>query len=319
MEKEKKKKFRIGLNMAVFLIIIAVIVLIVLRLNKWNNSSTSVDLSDIEDGQYDMECLDYYVYPPEDYDDGHVDDGVTDILIIGDYIVNNYGEDHSILNILKENLDANIYDLTAEKEKMTNDYTNVTAGINCFSLNSIVTALIDKDFTNQQMTYPTEPFMTEERYDAYMETLTTVDLTDIDMVIIMYSLHDYYASAPEIFQDEDHPYGYHGALHSSIKMLQENYPHLQIVLSSPTPEYMTAEDGTIQLGSNTSFGFGYETVYTTHQYAVATELCISYIDNYYYKINESNITEYLDGMKLNDAGIDLIGNHMVHFLQTNGN
>ena len=318
MDKEKKKKFRIGLNMALFIVIVVLVVLTVMRLNKWNHSSTEVDLSDIEDGQYDMECLDFYVYPPEDYSDGHVDDGVLDILVIGDYLMNNYGEEHSILNILKENIDANFYDITAEKEKMTTDYGSNGSGINAFSLYYLVTALVEQDFTNQLLCYPTEPFQTEERYDACIETLTSVDLNDIDMVIIMYSLHDYFASAPELFQDEDHPFGYHGALHSSIKMLQENYPHLQIVLSSPTPEYLVTDDG-IQLGSNTSFGYGYETVYTTHQYAVATELCISYIDNYYYKINESNITEYSDGLNLNDKGIDLIGEHMVHFLETKGN
>ena len=314
----EKKKFKINLHILILIPIVLVIAVVIIRLNNWNKQSTSVDLSDIAEGDYDMECNDYYVYPDPDAGpyENYIDNGVTDILLIGDHILNNNGEDHSILNILKENLDANIIDLTCEKVKLTTSYGEPDVGPNSFTLYSVVSALVNKDFKNMKLTYAVEGFASEERYDAYLDTIENLDLNEVDVVIIMYSMHDYLSTVPEMLSDEENVCGYHGALLSSIKLLQEKYPHLQIILSSPTPIYITGDDGSIKLGSTTDYGMGLETVYTVHQYAVATQLCISYIDNYYYKINESNITEYVDGVYLGDAGIDLIAQHMLDFLET---
>ncbi len=314
----EKKKFKINLHLLALIPIILIVAFVIIRLNLWNKQSTSVDLSDISEGDYDMECNDCYFYPNPDagpYED-HVDNGVNDILLIGDHILNNYGKEHSILNILKENLDANIIDLTCEKVKLTATYGDPDVGTNAFSLYSVVSALADKDFKNMTLTAAEEGFTSNERYEAYIDTIENLDLNKIDTVIIMYSMHDYMAGIPEMLFDEENVYGYHGALLSSIKLLQEKYPHLQIILSSPTPIYLTDDEGNIELGSTTDYGMGLETVYTVHQYAIANELYISYIDNYYYKINESNITEYVDGVYLGDAGIDLTADHMLEFLNT---
>ena len=321
-EKERrmneKKKFKINLHILVLIPIVLIVAFVIIRLNIWNKQTTSVDLSDISEGDYDMECNDCYFYPDPDAGpyENHVDNGVNDILLIGDHILNNYGEDHSILNILKENLDANIIDLTCEKVKLTATYGNPDVGTNSFSLYSVVSALVNKNFKNMYLTDYVEGFATEERYDAYMNTIENIDLNEVDTVIIMYSMHDYLEVIPEMLADSENVYGYHGALYTSIKTLQENYPHLQIILSSPTPIYVDNGDGEIKLGSNTDYGAGCETIYTVHQYAVANELYVSYIDNYYYKINESNITEYVNGVYLGDAGIDLTAEHMLEFLNT---
>ena len=316
---EEKKKFQINWHLIFGVLLALILITCVVRLVQWNMRTKNVDLSDINDGDYDMECMDFYVYPDAEALANHEDNGVNDILVIGDYIVNNYGKKDSILNYMKDNMEgANIIDLTCEKQMLSCGYNEPGAGPWCFSLHNIIIALTEHNFTFQVGTYPTEPFDTKERYEAYMDTLLNLDLNDVDTVLIMYSMHDYYGGVPEIFLDEHNCYGYHGAILSAIELLQEKYPHLQIILSSPVPEYMTNDDGTLALGSQTNYGQGKETIYIDHQYAVATQCCISYIDNYFYGINESNITDYVDGYNLNKDGIKLIGEHIVEFIRNRG-
>ena len=62
----EKKKFKINLHILILIPIVLVIAVVIIRLNNWNKQSTSVDLSDISEGDYDMECNDYYVYPDPD-------------------------------------------------------------------------------------------------------------------------------------------------------------------------------------------------------------------------------------------------------------
>lgn len=311
------KKLNINFHV-IFGILVAIIVTIcIVRVIQWNHKSREVDLN-VEEGAFDMECNDFYVYPPEDYDDGHVDNGVNDVLIIGDYLVNNYGEDHSILNVLKEQMDANIIDLTAEKVRMTSDKPSITPGTDAFTLSFLVDSIAKKDFKYQNQTEYSEVFASKERYDNYMDRLESLDMNEIDTVIIMYSLHDYFASIAQNMPDEHDTRGYHGTLWTAVETIQENWPHIQIVISSSVPEYYTDDDGNIILGSQTSFGQGTEAVYYNHQYAIATQCCVSFIDNYFYKINEENITEYSEGLNLNDKGIDMIAEHIINFINNKG-
>lgn len=312
-----KKKININFH-AIFGIAVGIIVAVcIIRVFQWTHKSLEVDL-DVEEGSFDMECNDFYVYPPSDYEDDHVDDGVNDILIIGDYLVNNYGEKHSIINKLKDGLDANIIDLTAEKVRMTSEKPKCTPGIDAFTLAFLVKSISDGDFSNQMQTADSETFNSKKRYNDYMERLLALDMNDIDTVIIMYSFHDYFATIAQNMPDEHDTRGYHGTLLTAVETLQQKWPHLQIIISSSVPEYFTDENGNIVLGSQHSFGQGTESIYYNHQYAIATQCCVSFIDNYFYKINETNITEYSDGLNLNDKGIDLIAQHIIDFINNKG-
>lgn len=317
MEEKKKKKFAINHHVVIIAILIIIVIVCIARLLQWNQRNKTVDLSGINAGDAD-ETLDYYVYPPTDYDDGHVDNGVQDILVFGNVLVNNYGQEHSVLNILRDELDANIIDLSVDKSILASRSINSSFGQNCFSLYHLMNSIVNQYFYDQQMSDKLEEFQTVERYDEFMERLQSVNMMDIDTVIIMYSLQDYYACIPQSFTDEYYVTGYMGALNSTVELIQKNYPHIQIIISSPCPVYYYDEDGNIALGTLTSYGWGNTSTYIETQYYVATKNCISFIDNYGYVITEENIKEYSDGFWPNDKGIDLIASHMVNFIKNKG-
>jgi len=313
----EKKKLNFNIHVIFGIILAAILITCIVRLIQWNGRSKIVDLSGIKDGDYDLECQDFYVYPDEEARVNHPDNGQTDILIMGNYLINNYGEEHSILNNLKEGLDANITDISVDKAYLANELGPITYGKTAFALNNLTNSIIEKSYFFQNESVWSEVFASEERYNTFLKTLESVDFNDYDIVIIMYSMQDYYGKVPELFENEENPFGYHGAIYSTAKTLMEKYPHLQIILSSPVPTYLETDDEII-LGSQTDYGVGKETVFFNHQYAVATQLGFSFIDNYFYKINESNIKEYSDGLNLTDKGIDTISDHIINFINNKG-
>lgn len=308
-EKKKGFNYHILLIAALAVIVIFCIVKIIL----WDRN-TRVEQVDAEEGEFDMECLDFYVYPDEELLANRPDDGVNTIVVFGNNLVTNKGEKHSIINMMKEGLDAEIINLAVDNSKMCNYQESINYGIEAFSLNNLISSIENRDFSFQEGTTWGEAFVNEEDYEGFIETIKSVDFDKVDTVMFMYSLSDYYNGTVLFFQDDKNPRGYHGAILSPVAWFQENYPHINIIISSPVPEF-TYIDGKMVLSTETDFGMGNSSEYTSNLYAVATEKCVSYIDNYYYKISESNINEYVDGYNLNDDGIDLIGEHVVNFIK----
>lgn len=315
----KEKKFKIGIHAILGLVILGIIVFMVLKLLNWQSRTITID-TDVEEGSFDMESLDYYIYPTEDQLAQREDDGVNDILVIGNCAINNNGDKHSVINELEKKLDnAKIYSLIANNSKITCDFEQETISLDAYSFYHIAKSLVDHDFGTQLMTDYGLVFKSDEQKDAYIETANALDMKKIDTILIMYSLTDYYYGSITMLNDEDNVQGYHGSLNSGIKLLQEAYPWASIILASPYPTYAENEKGEILLDSTTDYGFGNASLYIQNQYGIATKLCISYIDNYYYTIKEDNITEYVDSFFLKDKGIDLVAGHIADFINKKGN
>lgn len=311
---KEKKKFEFSIHYVFGIILIAIITVCIVKLIQWNRSTTEVDLN-VAEGAFDMECLDFYVYPDEEARAKVPDDGVEDIVVFGNDYVNNNGKKHSIINKMREGMpDANIIDLSVDNSKLGCFRDYLTCGLDAFGFYHLIYQHDTGNYKYLDMSSWEEGFTDKDRYKKFIENYKNLDFNKVDTVVIMYSLYDYYNSGITIFADEHNPYGYHGALLSAVEMLQKKYPHLNIVISSFTPEYYETDDGEMQLSLETDYGWGTSSVYFDIQYAVATRQCVSFIDNYFYAINEKNITEYLNGMTLTDKGIDLIGDHVVEFL-----
>lgn len=314
MEENKKKK--LGILSILGLVILAIIIICIVKLLRWNASSVDVD-TDIEEGYYDMECLDFYVYPDEEARASHPDNGKEDILILGNSYANNRGAKVSIVTELEDRLDAHIVDLSADATFLTVNLPQNTPTYDCLSLYHQITDIHNHDLTYIEGEFSEAAFSTQKRYKEYLKDFKKTDFNDFDIVLIMYDLSDYYSLKPTLAIDEEDLRGYHGSLYSSIKFLQDNYPHLQIMLVSPYPEYIRTDEG-LSLSNATDYGWGTSSVYIEHALAVATQLCVSYIDNYFYIINDDNIEEYVDGFTLTDKGSVALAKHIADFIENKG-
>ena len=315
MNKEKKS---ISIFVILGIIILAIIIFCAYKLIDWGNRSIDFNTDDIEEGEFDFEYQDMYVYPSEEDFPNHIKDDVEDILILGNVYASNYGKKKSIVNILKKELDANIIDLSIDKSLISCDSPYLTFGRDSGSLYHLVKQLDEKNYYNIHGTSWTELFDSAERYDDFLVTLGEVDLNKIDTVMMIYNLNDYYASKPALAFTEDDVRGVRGSMEQAISLLQTNYPHLNIVIVSPFPSVITDEDGNLIYSATTDYGALNSSYYFENIYFVATKYCTSFVDNYSYGITESNITDYVDNTFLTDAGIEYLGNHIVSFYKNKG-
>lgn len=303
----------------VSLILIGCIIFFILR---WGSSSVEVNTADIEPDQFDMENQDYYIYPDPELMANHPDDGENNILFIGNGILTIQSNGKSLIDSLKEKIDGNVYWIAVDSSKVASDRplpegpTSVSDG---FSLYRMVKSFTDKnyvDFVHASNHYPDSLFYSdsENKVLDLQNQFSIIDPDKIDTVVIMYSLQDYYATVPTLTLDEEQVNSYYGALYTSVKLIQDTYPHINIVISSPTQSYLIGEDGTIIYADRTDYGFGNSSAYIDMMYFVATKCCVSFIDNYFYKITDDNIAEYVQNLLLTDKGIDLVATHIANFL-----
>lgn len=315
---EENKKKRISIIAVLGIVILAVIAFCIYRLVDWSSRSIDFNTDDIEEGEFDLEYLDMYVYPSDEEFPNHIVDDVEDILIIGNVYANNYGNKKSIVNMLKKKLDANIIDASIDKSMISCDGPDIGAGRASASFYHLVRQFGMHDSDAIERTGWFELFNTEDRYNKFLETFKTIDLNKIDTIMIMYNLVDYYGGKAALAITEDDARGVRGSLEQGLTYLTENYPHLNIIIVSPYPSVFTNENGELVYSATTDYGLMNSSYYFENIYFVATKYCTSFVDNYNYGINESNVTEYVKDTLLTDKGIEFLGNHILTFLDKKG-
>lgn len=315
---EENKKKRISIIAVLGIVILAVIAFCIYRLVDWSARSIDFNTDDIEEGEFDLEYLDMYVYPSDEEFPNHIVDDVEDILIIGNVYANNYGNKKSIVNMLKKKLDANIIDASIDKSMISCDGPDIGAGRASASFYHLVRQFGMHDSDAIERTGWFELFNTEDRYNELLETFKTIDLNKIDTIMIMYNLVDYYGGKAALAITEDDARGVRGSLEQGLTYLAENFPHLNIIIVSPYPSVFTNENGELVYSATTDYGLMNSSYYFENIYFVATKYCTSFVDNYNYGINESNVTEYVKDTLLTDKGIEYLGNHILTFLDKKG-
>jgi len=320
---EEKTGFHINFHLIFLALSLFLIGSMIYYIIAWNGRSTVVDTSDILPDEFDMENMDYYVYPDPEILAARDDDGQDTILFIGNSILSNRGEENSLINAVKDRLpDSNIYSLITDVGKVTSDraagegYEDLEDSV---ALIPIINGLINREFDPTLgliSEYSKSIFYenSEERCTEFLNTWTTLDLDTVDTVIIMYSLMDYYDGVPTLLLDNEAINCYYGALFTAVQMLQEAYPHLCIVLAAPVPGYLVDSEGKVTLSNLQDFGMGNSSAYVDMMYYVATKFCVSYLDNYFYGITDENITEYVDNFVLTEKGVKLVSRHIYDFL-----
>ena len=316
MEKEKKR--RIGIVAILGLIILAMVAFIIYRLVDWDARTITVVTDDIKEGEFDIEVQDMYFYPPEGDFPNHVKDDVEDIVVIGNIYANNSGAEHSILNMMRDNIDANFIDLTVDKSRVSCDGPEVLVGVDSASLYHLVLQIVNKDIHVLSQTAWPALFFDEDRYYKFLKTANDLDFNKVDTVFIMYNLIDYYNGKAAFAISEDDVRGLRGSYEQTITLLQKEYPHLNIVLVSPYPSVFTGEDGKPVYSNMTDYGSMTSSYYFENVYYVTTKYAISFVDNYSYGITESNISEYVKDTQLTDKGIDFLGQHIIDFYKKKG-
>lgn len=148
-------------------------------------------------------------------------------------------------------------------------------------------------------------------------TLTTLDFNDVDVIAIMYDASDY-LMGHEMYDDAN-PTSiqyFTGNLEAGIELFQKTFPHIRIIVMSPTYAFAVNEDG--EYVSSDIYRYGEMDVLSTYvikQYESCANRSVSFIDNLYGTINEDNATGYLtDHLHLNTDGRKLVAGRFLYAL-----
>lgn len=137
------------------------------------------------------------------------------------------------------------------------------------------------------------------------EVIKTVDFSTIDYVIVSYGLNDYFSDVPIYPKEYYDVTSYVGALRHGIVKLQEEYPNLEFILTSPTYCGWFEGEREFELGT-----------YVENARGVAEELDVHFLDMYHAlgKNPEEKIQYLEDGVHLTEEGRTLYANSVIAML-----
>lgn len=311
-EEEPERTKRLPLHLILPILIAAVLVIAIVRFFVWSKGSDlNIDKTGSED-RFNIEVNDNMVYLPDSKLEGHEDDGVTTILCLGNEPFSEDTSDSGLAAQLAKLGDCNVINAAFPDSQVTCENAvysteNLDSMDDIFNLFYVSYAISIGDFSSLKTVASVH---TED--PAYMNSVEALESTDfdkVDIIAVMYDGIDYINGMA--MQNPDVPdelTTYVGSLINSFKLLQEKYPYIRIVFLSPYyAEYDGSSSRTTDLGNGTIVN------YFQWAYDTCGSCSVSFLDNYYGSVNETNYKEYLsDGIHLNAEGRTKVADHFVY-------
>ena len=155
-----------------------------------------------------------------------------------------------------------------------------------------------------------------EYFKDRVDALTKIDFSQVEILVIEHGTNDYNGGYTLDNQEDLYDIStFGGALRYSLRLLQESYPDMKIVLI--TPIYCAFGDNLEQNCYEADFGGGTMSDYVELEKEIAAEYGVICIDAYTNSgINEENSKKYLsDGVHLTDEGARLLSNYLAEELK----
>lgn len=299
----------------VFFIAVGVLFLFAMvKLFLWNRGKASdYDPNEVTT-EFDVETFDYIFPMTTERLKGHEDDGVTTLLCLGNApFADNKGEG-GLADALAKVMDGVAYDgsFADSFQSMKNETYSPDYPADGVGLYHIVKALCTGDFSIPEQAAATMG----DTAVTTVKTLKNLDLSKVDMLVIMYDLSDYIDHRPVMDpNNEDNLVTWNGSLSASLKLLEETYPHIRTVILS-MPACGKTIDGFYVDGDIQDLGNGTLVDYMNFEMNVVMANGVSFIDNYYGCITVDNRDEYLkDDYHLNEKGIQAVAERFGKFFK----
>ena len=320
------KLFKINWHLVMLGVLVVSVVLIVYRFKNWG---TRVDLDSLDyndSDKYDVEVNDAIFPLIYDGDAPAASDGETHVVLFGnDTFAQNRDTKDDMANLIAGLTDATVYNcaVTGSFLASTNYYIDYeTAPMDAFNLYWLTTLFtVDNKAPYEKLFREYSDVISPDAQAAY-DTLCSIDFNYVDVIGIMYDANDYLdgriMGKPGVTRD---PLHFTGNLEASIELIQQTYPHIRIIVMSPTYAYAIDEDGTYVDSNRYYYTENEEDEQPLANYALLEcQSCMSYgvsfIDNFYGTINEFNADNYLlDNINLNTDGRQKLAERFVEALE----
>lgn len=311
---------RINWHIVFVLALILCVVLVFFRLSNWGTRVPSFfdPQADFDDTD-SIEILDNMINVPAELRQDT--DGVRTVVVLGNSPFSDERDAaDGVINLVDQMTDAVIYNcsvadshLAAAKETFL-AWEDPMDAFNLYWLTTLIT-LQNTSIYESAFNAMGDAAPEDARY-AY-DTLSTLDFQTVDVLVIMYDATDYLEERP-LYNDQNVTdiQTFAGNMDASLDLLCSTYPHIRIIVMSPTYAYYVDENGEyISSDIHKSTGYSLST-YAGNLERIAYLHSVSYLDNIYGTVNEDNADEYLiDHLHLNAAGRQKLAERFVYALE----
>lgn len=318
-EQTPNKKFRINAHIVILGIIACIVIYAVIKLAIWNKGTEIEYDPNAYNPESEVEALDNIIPLDPKHREGYADDGVTTVVCFGNApFYDEKDSDTGILNMVAEKTGATIYNLSAPDTTMSalnGAYTH-SYPVDAFSFYWLTAAFCVNNTTLLEESLDN---MGDERelYAPILSTIEELDFDHVDVIAIMYDASDYYEVRPTY--NSDNPTSiqhFCGAMEAGIELIQQTYPHIRIIVMSPTYAYAVNDNGEYEDSDLTDYGMGPLATYVITQSNSAYTRLVSFSDCFYGGVHADNAKEYLeDNIKLNEKGRKLIAEKLAYAIE----
>ena len=296
------------IHLALLAVILLMFLIAAIRLIIWNIGEDSGYDPNADTSEFDTEPQDYIQPMDASLLEGHEDDGVTTIVTLGNAPFSDERGSTGLAEKIAQKCDATVYNCAFPDSYLSMKYEEYTDSYpqDALSLYLVTASFCGGDLT--LMEHAAGLVEDTEGTQAALDTLKNVDFSTVDMIVIMYDLSDYMDDRPVMDENNDiNLITWNGALNASIDLIQQTYPHIRIVVLSPSYGQYTDENGNLVNADTEDLGNGTLPDYVLHEIDVAMANGVSILDNYYGSVTENQAAECLtDGYHLNEAGRERI-------------
>ena len=236
--------------------------------------------------------------------EGREDDGVETIVCLGNAPFADERGSSGLAELIAKECGASVYNCAFPDSYLSMKYEAYSDSYpaDALSLYLVTASFCGGDYA--LMDYAAGLAEDQEGTQAALDTLKSVDFSAVDMIVIMYDLNDYMDGRPVMDENNEiNLLTWNGALNASIQLIQQTFPHIRIVVLSPSYGQFTDGNGDPVNADTEDLGNGTLSDYVLHEIDVAMANGVSIIDNYYGAVSENQAAECLtDGWHLNEAG-----------------
>lgn len=318
----KKVLSRINIHVVLIALVLICVLVVVYRINNWG---TYIDLDELfKDGQSEYTETYDAILPLFDENDMPVypeKDGPATIVVFGNApFADDRDSEDSLAGLIADMSGATIYNCSVTGSYLASlPYNDEEAEpLNIFNFywlcHLISGSMVDESFRKGMEALGEDaPPEAQEIYD----TLKSIDFNEVDVIAVCYDASDYLAGHPcsnlQNLTDID---TFTGNLNAGIQLLQSVYPHIRIIVMSPTYAFGVEEDGTYVSSDIKRYHSDVLSTYVILESEISFRNSVSFVDNLYGTIHEDIADEYLiDNVHLNLKGRKKVAERFVYALQ----
>ncbi len=278
---------------------------------KWAKGVDSeYDRDLVEDG-HDIEVLDrvYYVYPENLAD--HKPNETKKVLCFGNApFADERDSKNNLCTLMANETGADIINLSIPDSylSMGSPEGNITDPLDYYTFYWLMcfASLEDKERLIQD--YNSLARGTSEIGDYVVDYLCDIDLNTVDSIVLMYDATDYLnGRIKETPENVSNPRTFCGNMFAGIELIESLYPHIQIIIMSPTYAYAIDENGEYVSSDIIKVEGESLSSYAITQLNLCQVAEVTFIDNIYGTVHADNADSYLtDNVHLNLEGRKLV-------------